>query len=461
MTTLLTRRIGDHFTRADQRRGWLAAEPTEAWPRRQLAALGEVWAEAIGDVPYYRRLVAEKRAPAIIREWRDLSSTPVLTRQILQDHAEEFIRVSRPPQSFTKTAGSTGEPLRIGMDQAERELMRIVKLAEWQSLGYTESSRLFLIWGHGHLLGTGWRGRLNHAKRKLADAVLGYQRVDAYRLDPQACTAYAEALIRFKPIGLIGYASALDLFARYAAGFRDQFRALDLKFVLSTAEAPPRPDTFARLEDLFGCSVVQEYGGAEFGQVAFHRGGGFEVYSDLNYLEAEPAGAGDSAAEPLLVTSLYRRYVPLVRYRVGDAVGGARRWPNGHVCAFDTLSGRLNDVVEIRDGVFVHSVAVFHCIHQEPEVLGIQMVLTDEGIDILLLARQGERAAMEQRIRGRLGQVDPSLATARFHYVEDVQVTRAGKRRWFIDRRTTATRPVSPCRNEPKADSLMENGSDG
>lgn len=441
---LLSRRVSGHFKRAGERRAMLAGETVVSWPHRQLASLRDVWADAVADVPYYRRLVNAKSAPARIADWSDLQSIPVLTRQLVQDHSGEFIRDSAAPQSFVKTAGSTGEPVCIGMNQPERDLMRIVKLAEWQSLGYTESSRLFLIWGHGHLLGTGWRGRVNDARRKLTDAFLGYQRVDAYRLDPASCRHHAEALIRFKPIGLISYASALDLFARYTTAFRDRFRALGLKFVLSTAEPPPRPDSFARLTDLFGCPVVQEYGGAEFGQAAFDRGDGmFEVYHDLNYLETERAEPA-TRAEPLLVTALYRRYLPLIRYRVGDEVTGARRWPNGHVHAFETMAGRINDVIEIRPGVFVHSVAVFHCIHQEPDVLGIQMVLTDEGIDILLITRDGERTAMASRIRGRLGQVDPALAAARFQYVDDLQVTRAGKRRWYIDRRSDRSCVASP-----------------
>jgi phenylacetate-CoA ligase len=446
VTTPLSRRVAGHFRRADDRRAMLAAATPESWPDRQLRMLQRVWADAVGDVPYYRRLVAEGQAPQVIREWRDVAAIPVLTRQALQDRAEEFLRDSAPPQSFMKTAGSTGEPLRIGMNEHEREVMRVVKLVEWQSLGYTESSRLFLIWGHGHLLGTGWRGRLNHARRKLADAFLGYQRVDAYRLDPESCRGHAEALLRFKPIGLIGYASALDLFARYTTEFRERFRELNLKFVLSTAEAPPRADTVQQIEDLFGCGVVQEYGGAEFGQAAFHRGGGpFEVYPDLNYIEAEAVNGGTNSEEALLVTSLYERYVPLIRYRVGDAVIGARRWTNAHVYAFDQVAGRINDVIEIRPGVFVHSVAVFHCIHQEPDVLGIQMVLTDDGVDLLLIARGGARAAMQERIRARLAQVDPSLASARFQFVDDLQVTRAGKRRWYVDRRgsSCAASPAS------------------
>jgi hypothetical protein len=72
-------------------------------------------------------------------------------------------------------------------------------------------------------------------------------------------------------------------------------------------------------------------------------------------------------------------------------------------------------------------------------VHGIQMVLTDAGIEIHLVAEAGDRAAMEQRIRGRLAQVHPALATATFIYGNDLQPTRAGKRRWYVDRRTTSS----------------------
>jgi phenylacetate-CoA ligase len=421
------------FDDATARRGEGDRVDAERLAAQQLAAIGRSWADAVADLPYYGSLVSAGAAPARIESWRDVQSLPVLTRRILQDRPAEFIRRSAPPASFMTTAGSTGTPLRIGMNQAERDLMRIVKLSAWQAFGYDRSSRLFLIWGHAHLLGTGWRGRVNHLKRRLADAALGYRRVDAYRLTEATCAAHAESLIAYRPIGLIGYASALDLFARYTAAYRDRFRRLGLKFVLATAEAPPRPDSLELLEDHFGCPVVQEYGGAEFGQVAFKISRApFETYGDLNFVETEPASG---AEQPLLITSLYRRYVPLIRYQVGDAVEGAQMLPNGHVARFDAMAGRVNDVIVLANGDAVHSVAVFHCVHQE-NVHNIQMVLRDDGVDLRLVSPETDRAPMEARIRARLAQVHPALATVRFHYLEDLETNRAGKRRWFVDHRT-------------------------
>ncbi len=431
------------FQAATERR--LRPRPSDAEAARfQLAAIQRTWADAVADIPYYSGLVASGAAPAACRDWTDVARLPVLTRHLLQQRPDQFIRRSGPPATFASTAGSTGTPLCIGMNQAERDLMRVVKVAAWQDFGYTLSSRLFLIWGHAHLLGTGWRGRVNHWRRKAADALIGYQRVDAYRLNRAACEAHAEALLRFGPLGVIGYASALDLFARYTSQYRDRFRALGVRFVLSTAEAPPRPDTIAILEDLFGCPVVEEYGGAEFGQVAFRRQPrAFDVFHDLNYVEAE-AAEPDSGARPLLVTTLYRRYLPLIRYRPGDAVHGAELLPHGHVPRFQSVAGRVNDVIHLANGDAIHSVAVFHCIHQEREVQSIQMVLRDDGIAISLVAFGGDQPAIVSRVRARLAQVHPILADARVRFVEDQLTSGAGKRRWYVDHRTTTSCAASP-----------------
>lgn len=429
--------IQQQFAAAERRREELSRLHDADMPARQLAALQPIWLDAVTDIPYYADLVASGRAPKTIGGWDEFQDLPVLERTAIQQSPDAFLRRSKPPESFARTAGSTGDPIRIGMNQAERDLMRVVKLSAWQELGYTASSRLFLIWGHSHLLGTGWRGQLNHLKRRAADAMLGYKRVDAYLLNQASSRRYADAILSFRPLGIIGYAAALDLFARHTADYRARFHELGLRFVLSTAEAPPRPDTVARLEDLFGCPVVEEYGGAEFGQVAFRSVGTlFDVYHDLNYLEALRSERDDAGAEAALVTTLYPRYLPMIRYRVGDALLGADRMPHGHVRSFSAIAGRINDVIALDGGDHIHSVAIFHCIHQESAVHAIQMVLTDEAIEVWLVADDGDRTAMEGRIRQRLTQVHPALASAQFKYVEDFQTNRAGKRRWFVDRRT-------------------------
>jgi hypothetical protein len=110
------------------------------------------------------------------------------------------------------------------------------------------------------------------------------------------------------------------------------------------------------------------------------------------------------------------------------------------------LAGRIHDVLPLADGNFVHSMAIFHCIHQESTVRNIQMVITDDGVEIHLIttASADERPDLESRIRARMTQVHPSLSEARFIYGEDVETNRAGKRRWFVDKRTSSVSASRP-----------------
>ena len=492
-------------------------------PDLQLFKIQEVWRDAVADVPYYARLVAEGRAPGEIRTWEDFFSIPELTREILQDCREEFARRSGPPDLWRMTGGSTGNPVKFGVWTSEDEVVRVLKLVLWRRVGYRPSDRLFLIWGHSHLLGTGWRRHWNHFLRKAKDAVLGYKRVDAYALSKNLCERYAVELLRHRPVGLIGYSAALDYFVRALPERWGEFRALGLKFVMPCAEPAPRADSFELLGRIFGCPVIQEFGGVDFGHVGMKLGEGpFEVFGEENFVEVQSGEEGKESFEPpitridtdkdkeagqrlagqagavlsnpstselardsentsltrsasgpaslpatsyslpatapealaldsgrstldspaeqgaALVTSLYRRYLPLIRYRQGDVLGGVRRLAHGHVASFERLQGRVNDMVVLEDGTALHSVAVFHCTHQEPAVLNIQMVLEDAGPRILLVTRDGLDEQLLGRIRHRLGQIAPSLADAQIERAEDIFTTRAGKRRWVVDNRRKA-----------------------
>jgi phenylacetate-CoA ligase len=277
----------------------------------------------------------------------------------------------------------------------------------------------------------------------MADMICGYRRVDAHRLGVAECRAYARKLLSWRPAGIIGYSSALDSFARHNWALRDEFRELGVRFVLLTSEVAPRPDSLAFLRDMFACPIVQEYGGAEFGQIAFAGDDEiFQVFDDLNYLERRDAELeGEEVGHEIIVTTLYHRYVPLFRYRMGDVVLRPTLLPHGHVTRFQGLSGRNNIELTLPNGSAIHTVSIFHCIYQEPSVLNIQLVIRDDELELRLVCPSAEKPQIEERIRGRLRQVNPVLGTARIQFTDALEQSRAGKHRWFIDERT-GTQPV-------------------
>jgi len=403
----------------------------------QLRALQTIWKDCVTDVPYYQKLVQTGQAPAAISTWDDFHAIPELTREILQQRPAGFRRFSGPPDLTRTTGGSTGTPVKFGVWKSEDQILRMLKLVLWQKVGYTPDTRLYLIWGHAHLLGTGWRRLLNHATRKTKDYLAGYRRADAYRLSPERCQQIASDLLAFKPVGLIGYAAALDYFVHSTETFHNRFRKLGVRFVMPAAEPAPRPDTYSLLRDVFHASIVQEFGGVDFGQVGMKLDDEpFKIFPDKNLLEAIPSQGQPADTGDALVTTLYHRYLPLIRYRQGDVLRGVQRMEHGHVHAFAELAGRANDMVTLTSGAMIHSVAFLHCIHQEPAVLNGQLLVDEGGTTLRLVTTDGYDPACEARIRHRFRQLDASLSQLRIDRACDLETSIAGKRRWFVDKRT-------------------------
>ena len=402
---------------------------------RQLESLRRIWRDCVSDVPYYRDIVARGLAPREIGSWEEFHAIPVLDRNMFQQNASQFRRISGPPDRYLSTAGSTGQPVQFGEWKRESKPLRVAKLVPWIRHGYTIDSRLVVIWGHAHLLGTGWRRHYNHAVRKAKDWVAGYHRIDAYTIDRAKAARIAEDIIRLRPAGLIGYSAVLDLFCRYTPHYHAALRTAGLKFVMPCAEPAPRPDTFDLLRSTFGCPVIQEFGGVDFGHVGFKVDDRqHTLFPELNILEAEASPGGVKGA-PAVVTTLYPRYVPLIRYRQGDMITGIVRDELGLVVTFDSIEGRINDMITLHDGGSVHSLALTHCFKEEREIFNVQLLLRDQGPLFSLVVKEPLSDPVERAIRIRLGQLHPEFAKAEFSYVSDLEANRAGKRRWIVDRR--------------------------
>lgn len=402
----------------------------------QLSKFKLVWKDCISDVYYYKKLVEQGKAPKQISSWNDFYSIPILDRATFKQNEDKFYRLSSPPDSSTSTGGSTSEPVKFGQWQEESDCLRVAKLVPWINLGYTPNDSLYLIWGHSHLLGSGWQRYWNHLIRKSKDWLLNYHRVDAYTLNKIKAGEIAKDIIQKKPFGIIGYAAVLDLLCRYTEDYHNQLSQLGVKFIMSCAEPPPRTDTFDLFHKTFDCPILQEFGGVDFGHVGFKiNNEPYKLFPDLNILEAEE-NYFDNNASPAIVTTLYKRYVPLIRYRQGDLLTGVCRNNMDFVTSFENQIGRVNDMITLSDGNSIHSVALVHCFKDEKEIFNVQLMLSDDNIKFSLIVQDKLQDKIEQRIREKLSQISPLLKHATFNYCEDVSTTVAGKRRWIVDDRS-------------------------
>jgi phenylacetate-CoA ligase len=400
---------------------WLVCDEREV-AATQLERLKQVWQDAVANIPYYAEMVKRGEAPAHITSFAMFRETiPISTRAALKAKSEQLLRRD-PPHHVLATSGSTGNPFQLGVFRDEGEINAINQIAGQMANGLAIDDRTFWIWGHAYTLGGGIIAQLKRIERWLKDKCLNYIRVSAYHLDPQSIGRYIYLIRRAKPQVVLGYSTALDLLARSGLSLEPDW---NIKFVLATAEKLPFPDSRAVISAYFGAPVIMEYGAVDFGVVSYERriNSLSHVFWWSHYVEASDNGE-------IIVTPLYRRYLPLIRYATGDEASEWRYFEHGAVREM-RVSGRLKDLIELSDGSVIHRQGVFHCIHHIRSIKGAQLI-TKDGRYTLSLISDPLTAAEIESIQMRLKNLNPALWNIPIESVDDLQTNRAGKRNWVI-----------------------------
>lgn len=419
--------------------------PAREW---QLRRFNELWSGYCANIPYYRELVS-RGVPREFRTWSEFAdSVPVMTKALIRERRRDLEDPSRPAQYERVTGGSTGEPTRMAEWNSARQWTMIDKWLGRSWWGVTPADPVFMVWGHSHLLNQSLRGTVGRISRKLRDAMLGTYRLSAYDLGPKSIERGVKDILAVRPKLIIGYSSALEYIARACADRRDQLRGLGLKGVLATGEQFMTDDGPRLISDVFGAPVIMEYGSVETDVIAYGHPGlqkehglppaqGYRVFWQSYFLEsAAPSGTPGAC----LVTSLFPRRTPLVRYDIGDQI---QTFP-GHdprgVLSFQHVVGRVNDMVRLPDGTEVHTMAIKHCVEHQPGIARFQMVRRKDAFTLKLELTQAAtsegnagRDAMSKAVLAKLSLVNPQLGATRIVTDEEFELTPAGKLLLYFD----------------------------
>ena len=81
----------------------------------------------------------------------------------------------------------------------------------------------------------------------------------------------------------------------------------------------------------------------------------------------------DSPEQDSTVTTLTKRYLPLIRYRIGDYMSDVRTRSDGSVSDFLEVSGRAGDVIDMGNGVRFHGYSLMVCAEENPKIVAYQL----------------------------------------------------------------------------------------
>ena len=401
----------------------------------QLDAFNRVWSDTIERSDYFRFLAAERGLPVRFTSWDEFTEcVPLLDRRTLAREVERFVVAGSRPDYHRVTGGSTAQPISIPASHSEdRANLGNTWLARsWY--GVVPSDRLFLLWGHSHLLGFGASGAVKRWLRAAKDRSIGYLRVSAYDLSDHAMRIAARRLLAHKPAYVIGYSAALHRLAHVNRDLRDRFRSLAIKVAIATAESFPSAHSAELISETFGCPVAMEYGAVETGLIAHeHPHGGLRVFWASHYVEAVPSTNRPECQE-IAVTALYPRMVPLIRYRLGDLVRASDSI-RGRSATLDAVIGRCNDEILLGDSTRIHSEAFSHVLRDVCEVQAFQVVQEQpQAVSINYLSDDHLPETTLSSIRRRLIAIDERLRGTRLVRVDRLEETIAGKTKRVVNR---------------------------
>lgn len=289
--------------------------------------------------------------------WQEV---PVMQKSDLQRPLQERLSKSfRSKNCYVgKTSGSSGHPFIFAKDRLCHALAwaEFIDRYEWIDINLNKSLQARFYGIPLDFLG--------NLQERIKDQVSLRRRFNIFDLSDAKMEAF---LNRFKksPFDYInGYTSAIVLFAKYLNKRNLVLKELcpSLKICIVTSEKLFQNDK-ELIENSFGVPVINEYGASEAGLIAFeNRQGEWVVNSEGLYIEIldehnKVVPNGEEGR--VVITSLYNKAHPLIRYDIGDT-GCLSTKSTCKKPILERLTGRTNDVALLANGKVVPGLTFYY-----------------------------------------------------------------------------------------------------
>lgn len=382
---------------------------------------------------FYRSLL-QARGLEKVSDWQQL---PIITKAMLQRPLQERLSDGFTEKNvyLNNTSGSSGTPFFFAKDKF------------CHALTWASSKELF-SW-HGIDFNTSWQARfygiplsrLKYYKEKLKDRLGHRIRFPVFNLADEVCAGYVQKFKQTPFNYLNGYASSLVLFAKYCVKQNIVLKEIcpSLQICVTTSEMCG-PEDRKIMEAGFGIRVVNEYGAAELGLLAFEDASGDWLLNEETVLievvddDGQPVQPGQSGR--IVVTDLYNKATPMIRYELGD-IGVIK--PGGYKGRYRILQqlvGRTNDVAILPSGRKAPGLTFYYVTKGLLEQGGTMKEFVIKQVSavgfVLEYVADAEITSREQvKVREMMDTyLEPGLELT-FERKEHIQRTKAGKLRQF------------------------------
>lgn len=382
--------------------------------------LADTLSHAGNSVPYYRDLFARLHfdPDKIRRDVAYMQELPYLTKDIIREQGE--LLLSKPLNEIRhhacKTGGSTGQSTVIYYDQPGADYSAAVTLYARERIGKSKyKTELHFACRFPDQIDLPWPSREDFKCFAMNRSNIFFDRIDDAGL-----AEIWKKLVRRRPYLIHEHPSTIYALACFIERQYGRGKSFD---VFESSGELLQPYMREKIVEILGCRVIDRYGLAELGVMAYELDGhahGLQVLESEGWPESRPTEDGD---HELVFTGFRNRLMPLIRYATGDR---AKVCDTERGFLLTDLVGRIHDVVPL-SGVPYPTHHIMDIL--DHRVGGVQEFQIDLRYDQPVLRIVPEPAADPGQISARVESHWPGAF--RIEYVGHEAFVRVGHRSKF------------------------------
>ena len=326
------------------------------------------------NIPFYKR-----------NNFKSFENYPVMTKKDYMQNLSDFLLdgINLNKLHKVETSGSTGVPF-IGYQDKNKRIKHTADLIYFHGkCGYKIGDKYIFL--------RAWTSLYNNSKlQQIKNNVISYNVMD---LSEEKIEEIVKKIKKNKKIKMIlGYGSALGLIAEYLLQ-NNLFLKTGIKVIISDSDKLKLKHRKI-LSERLNCKVVDRYSNEEHGLLAFSYDFGepYEVNRSSYRIEILKIDSNQYAEKGeigrIVITDLYNKAMPLIRYDLGDLAICDDDPRDAHF--LKELQGRSADKILRNDGVYISSATVNNYFEALKNVKQYQLIQKDSNSFVLKVVERNE-----------------------------------------------------------------------
>ena len=390
--------------------------------KHQEANLGKIINHAISTTDFYSKYKGHY-----------LDELPVINKNVIREQQERFLSMEYKARRLfeMRTSGSTGTPFVCYQNSEKKRRVNAEVIYYSEKAGYAVGRNLVFLRA---LTG---QSRKSSLKQWIQNETL----IDIGNLNDTKIESLFSVLrsVTKKGSMMLAYASTYDALRDYFR--RNGFNVAEGTNIVGIISGSEMlfDDTRKSMEKAFGCKVFSRYSNQENGIIGQDDLlNNVFILNEANYIVEildleKDVPVPDGTVGRIVITDLYNKAMPLIRYDTGDIGCLTYVTRNGQKRkAISSFGGRKIDVIYDSLGNRLSPHLITNHFWSFPEVRQYQFIQQSSRSYLIKLNVVGEFERLAE-LRGTLQGLLGEGATLTFEFVAEIPVLASGKRKYIVN----------------------------